>query len=180
MIVYETERLILRHMQPDDCDALMAVFGDPVTMKYYPSAFQRDDVKMWIERWMKSYEENAYGLYAMALKETDTVIGDCGHSRQEVDGEAEIEIGYHVLREHWRKGYATEAARGAVAYGFETLCAKRLISLIRPENTASRRVAEKAGMKMEKSVTWKGLAHLVYSCARSGAVARKAWSIIDR
>lgn len=165
MIVFETERLILRHMRVDDCDALMAVFGDPVTMKYYPSAFQRDDVKKWIEWCMKSYDENGYGLYAMVLKETNTVIGDCGHSRQEVDGEAEIEIGYHVLREHWRKGYATEAARGAVAYGFETLCAKRLISLIRPENTASRRVAEKAGLKIEKSVLRKGLVHLVYSCA---------------
>ncbi len=103
MIVYETERLILRHMRADDIDALMAVFGDPVTMKYYPSAFQRDDVKKWIEWCMKSYDENGYGLYAMALKETNTVIGDCGHSRQEVDGESEIEIGYHVLREHWQE-----------------------------------------------------------------------------
>jgi len=166
MIVYETERLILRHMRADDIDALMAVFGDPVTMKYYPSAFQRDDVKKWIEWCMKSYDENGYGLYAMALKETNTVIGDCGHSRQEVDGESEIEIGYHVLREHWQKGYATEAARGAVVYGFDTICAKRLISLIRPENIPSRRVAEKVGMKIEKSVLRKGLEHLVYSCTR--------------
>ena len=166
MIVYETERLILRHMRPDDFDALMAVFADPVTMKYYSSTFGRDEVKRWIEWCMNSYDENGYGLYAMALRETGTVIGDCGHSRQEVDGEMEVEIGYHVLREHWRKGYATEAARGAAAYGFETLCAKRLISLIRPENIPSRRVAEKVGMKVEKSVLRKGLVHLVYSCAR--------------
>jgi RimJ/RimL family protein N-acetyltransferase len=153
-------------MTTDDLEALMAVFGDPVTMKYYPSAFQRDDVTKWIEWCMKSYDENGYGLYAMVLKENNTVIGDCGHARQEVDGEAEVEIGYHVLREHWRKGYATEAAGGAVTCGFETLCAKRLISLIRPENTASRRVAEKVGMKIEKSVLRKGLVHLVYSRAR--------------
>lgn len=176
MIVFETERLILRRMGPDDFDALMAVFGDQETMKYYPSAFQRDDVKKWIEWCMKSYDENGYGLYAMVLRETNTVIGDCGHARQEVDGEAEIEIGYHVLREHWRKGYATEAARGAVAYGFEALCAKRLISLVRPENTPSRRVAEKVGMKIEKSVLRKGLVHLVYSCARGKARAREGRS----
>ncbi|MGH9865766.1 MAG: GNAT family N-acetyltransferase [Candidatus Acidiferrales bacterium] len=166
MIVFETERLVLRHMAPDDADALLAVLGDPVAMKYYPSAFHRDDVTRWIEWCVKSYAENGYGLYAMVLKKTNTVIGDCGHARQEVEGQTEIEIGHHVQQEHWCKGYATEAARGALEYGFETLCAKRLISLIRPENIPSRRVAEKMGMRVEKEILRKGLAHLVYSIAR--------------
>ncbi|HEV2617577.1 MAG TPA: GNAT family N-acetyltransferase [Candidatus Acidoferrales bacterium] len=166
MIVLETERLILRHMRLEDLEALFATLGDPVTMKYYPHAFLREDVTRWIERSVKSYEENGYGLYAMVLRETGTVIGDCGHARQEVEGRAEIEIGYHVQREHWRKGYATEAARGALAYGFETLHAKRLISLIRPENIPSRRVAEKMGMGIEKEVLRQGIRHFVYSIAR--------------
>lgn len=166
MIVFETDRLVLRHMVPGDLDALFAVLGDPVTMKYYPSAFHRDDVTRWIEWCIDSYEKNGYGLYAMVLKKTNAVIGDCGHARQEVDGKTEIEIGYHVLREHWGQGYATEAARGAVAYGFDTLCAKRLISLIRPENTASRRVAEKVRMKIDREILRKGFRHFVYSLAR--------------
>jgi len=166
MIVFETERLRLRHMTGDDLDALSAVLSDPVAMKYYPSAFKRDDVKRWIEWCMESYAENGYGLYAMVLKKTNTVIGDCGHARQEIDGGTEIEIGYHVVREHWGQGYATEAARGAAAYGFETLCATQLISLVRPENAQSRRVAEKVGMKIEKSILRKGLVHLIYSVAK--------------
>lgn len=164
--IIETERLALRRMTPDDADALFAVLGDPVSMKYYPSAFSRDDVNEWIARWVASCAENGYGLYAMVLKSTGEVIGDCGHARQEVDGVTEIEIGYHVLRSLQGQGYATEAARACVAYGFEKLGVERLISLIRPENLPSRRVAEKAGMKVEKETLRKGFRHLVYSITR--------------
>ncbi|HEV2340283.1 MAG TPA: GNAT family N-acetyltransferase [Candidatus Acidoferrales bacterium] len=165
--VVETERLILRKMTLEDKEALLAVLGDPISMKYYPAAFTREDVRRWIERWRKSYAENGYGLYAMALKATGKVIGDCGHARQEVDGATEIEIGYHVLRELQGQGYATEAARACAEYGFERLGAEKLISLIRPENLPSRRVAEKVGMKVEKEILRKDLVHLVYSILRS-------------
>lgn len=169
MIVLETERLFLRQMIPGDFAALFAVLGDPVAMQYYPRAFSREDVTRWIARCISSYRENGYGLCAMVLKESNGVIGDCGHFRQEIDGRAEIEIGYHVLREKWRQGYATEAARASVAYGFDTLRANRLISLVRPENLPSRRVAEKAGMSVEKEIVHKGFAHLVYSISKAGS-----------
>jgi [ribosomal protein S5]-alanine N-acetyltransferase len=164
--VIETERLVLRRMIPKDEDALLSVLGDAVAMRYYPHAFSRDEVKQWIERWMTSYAENGYGLYAMALKSTGEVIGDCGYARQDVEGTTEIEIGYHVLRSLQGKGFATEAARACVKYGFETLGAKKLISLIRPENLPSRRVAEKMGMTVEKEIFRKGFTHLVYSITR--------------
>jgi RimJ/RimL family protein N-acetyltransferase len=164
--VIETERLLLRRMTPADADALFAVLGDPVSMKYYPDAFSRDDVNRWIAWSIASYDENGYGLYAMTLKSTGAVIGDCGHVRQNVDGAMEIEIGYHVLRALQGQGYATEAARACVEYGFAKLGAKRLISLIRPENLASRRVAEKSGMTIEKEIVRKGFRHFVYSIAR--------------
>lgn len=163
----ETERLILRHVIPGDVDALVDVLGDPVSMKYYPAAFTRDEVCRWIERWVASYAENGYGLYAMVLKFTGQIIGDCGHAKQDVDGVAEIEIGYHVLRSLQGQGYATEAARACVEYGFTKLGAQRLISLIRPENMPSRRVAEKMGMKIEEEIVRKGRAHLVYAISRS-------------
>ena len=166
MMVFETERLVLRHMVADDLDALLAVLGDPEAMKYYPSTFDRDGVARWIEWCVESYEKNGYGLYAMVLKKTNSVIGDCGHARQEIEGATEIEIGYHALREHWGQGYATEAAQGAAAYGFDTLGATRLISLVRPENAASRRVAEKVGMKIERGIMRKGLRHFVYALDR--------------
>lgn len=164
--IIETKRLVLRRMTPEDAGALLAVLGDAVSMKYYPAAFTREDVDCWIERWMKSYAENGYGLYAMTLKATGEVIGDSGFARQDVEGFEEIEIGYHVLRAMQGQGYATEAARACVRYGFAKLGAKKLISLIRPENVPSRRVAEKAGMKVEKETVRKGMKHLVYSITR--------------
>ena len=157
----ETERLILRWMESEDEDALFAVLGDAVSMKYYPAAFTREDVRRWIGRWRKSYAANGYGLYAMVLKVTGKVIGDCGHARQEMDGVTEIEIGYHVLRELQGQGYATEAALACAEYGFEILGAARLISLIRPENLPSRRVADKVGMTIEREIVRKGYATLV-------------------
>ncbi len=163
MTVLETERLVLRHMEQEDADALAAVLSDPVAMQYYPHAFSREEVAQWIERWMASYDANAYGLYAIVLRKTGKVIGDCGHALQDVDGKREIEIGYHVRRNLWGQGYATEAARACVAYGFETLCAPRLISLIRPENFPSRRVAEKAGMNIVGETVRKDILHFVYA-----------------
>ena len=164
--IIETERLMLRRMTMDDEDALLTVLGDPLAMKYYPAAFSREDVRAWIERWVASYAENGYGLYAMTLKSTGEVIGDCGHAKQDVEGVTEIEIGYHVLRALQGKGYATEAARACVEYGFAKLGAKKLISLIRPENLPSRRVAEKMGMGVEKEISRKGFDTLVYSLHR--------------
>jgi RimJ/RimL family protein N-acetyltransferase len=85
---------------------------------------------------------------------------------QDVDGTNEIEIGYHVRRDLWGQGLATEAARACRDYGFARLPVERLISLIRPENLSSRRVAEKNGMTIWKEVTRQNLQHLVYAIRR--------------
>jgi len=167
MTVLETERLVLRHMEAEDAEALAEALSDPIAMQYYPHAFSREEVAQWVARWMASYDANAYGLYAMVLRKTGKVIGDCGHALQNIDGKSEIEIGYHVRRDHWGQGYATEAARACVAYGFETLRAPRLISLVRPENLPSRRVAEKAGMSIASETVYKGIPHLVYAISPS-------------
>ena len=102
----------------------------------------------------------------MILKSTCELIGDCGLVRQSVDAIDEIEIGYHVRRDLWNQGYASEAARACRDYGFANLEVDRLISLIRPENVASRRVAEKNGMTIWKEVTKADLLHYVYAIKR--------------
>jgi ribosomal-protein-alanine N-acetyltransferase len=86
--------------------------------------------------------------------------------RQSVDGADEIEIGYHVRRDLWGQGFATEAARACCDFGFANLEADRLISLIRPENLASRRVAEKNGMTIWKETIRANLLHYVYAIKR--------------
>jgi len=95
------------------------------------------------------------------------LIGDCGITGQQVEGEHFYEIGYHLRRDFWGQGLATEAAIACRNWGFAHLKTERLISLIRPENLASRRVAERMGMTVWKEVNWRGLTHCVYSIERA-------------
>lgn len=103
----------------------------------------------------------------MILKSSGELVGDCGLTVQDVDGQSEIEIGYHVRRDLWGQGLATETARACRDYGFERLPIEQLISLIRPENLPSRRVPEKNGMTVSKEVMRQSLLHLVYAIGRN-------------
>lgn len=150
--VLETERMFLRRMEMDDVDNLMGIFSDPEAMRYYPATKSREEAGGWVRRVRDSYEENGFGLYAAVLKEPDEFAGQCGLVPQEVEGEREVEIGYLFLRKFWGKGLATEAAAACRDYGFDRLGLDRLVSLIDPANLASRRVAEKVGMKLEKRI----------------------------
>ena len=172
MQILETPRLILREFASDDGDALALILSDAETMRFYPSPFDRAGVDDWIARNRNRYAKDGHGLWAMVLKANGEFIGDCGLVVQEVDGANEIEIGYHVRRDLWGQGFATEAARACRDYGFARLPADRLISLIRPENLASRRVAEKNGMAVWKEVIRVGFPHLVYSIAKEGKLTQ--------
>src|SRR5437660_698996 len=132
-------------------------------MKHYPAPIDRGGIQQWIERNLRRYAEDGVGLWAMLLKATGEVIGDCGIVRQQVDGEYLYEIGYHLRRDQWGQGLATESAIACREWGFANLNADRLISIIRPENVPSRRVAERNGMTLWKEVTWRGVRH--YVCA---------------
>jgi RimJ/RimL family protein N-acetyltransferase len=170
MQILETDRLLLREFVPADIDALMAVISDPETMRFYPGPLDRVGVGSWIDRNRRRYRDDGHGLWAMVFKSSGEVIGDCGLTRQTVDGVGEIEIGYHLRRDLWGRGLAPEAAGACRDYGFARLGAERLISLIRPKNFPSRRVAEKVGLALWKEVMWRDLPHCVYvirSIARS-------------
>jgi RimJ/RimL family protein N-acetyltransferase len=166
MPVLETQRLRLREFEPEDVDALATILSDPQAMLYYPMSFDHAAVADWIQRNRTRYANDGYGLWAMILKSTCELIGDCGLVRQSVEGVDEVEIGYHVRSDLWGRGYATEAALACRDYGFANLKVDRLISLIRPENLASRRVAEKNGMTIWKEVTRANLLHYAYAIKR--------------
>src|SRR5262249_13511314 len=162
-VILETARLRLRELTPADVDALEAVLGDPLAMQYYPAAFNRKEVEEWIERNVERYQRDGHGLWAMLLRSTGELIGDCGCTLQEVEGVNHVEVGYHVRRDLWGNGYATEAARACMEYAFTRLGADRVISMIRPENVQSARVAEKNGLVCEKIVFWRGYDHCIYA-----------------
>ena len=167
MQIIETERLLLREFVPDDADALAAVISDPATMRFYPEPRDRAGVESWIERNRQRYRDYGHGLWAMVLKSSGEVVGDCGLARQMVDDVNEIEIGYHLRRDLWGQGLAPEAAGACRDYGFERLGAERLIALIRPANLPSRRVAEKVGLSLWKEVMWRDLLHCVFVIHRT-------------
>jgi [ribosomal protein S5]-alanine N-acetyltransferase len=172
MKILETPRLILREFSADDVDALARVLSDPETMRFYPAPFDQAGVEDWIARNRRRYAKDGHGLWAMVLRSSGELIGDCGLTVQGVEDVSEIEIGYHVRRDHWGQGFATEAARACRDYGFAHLGVSRLVSIIRPENIPSRRVAEKNGMMIWKEVTRVNLPHLVYAIRRERSPAK--------
>lgn len=170
MIRLETPRLVLREMTPEDAPALHAVLGDPETMRWYPRSFTREEVQQWIERQMGRYSSGV-GLLGLELKENGHFIGDCGLVWQQIEADAgttDLEIGYHVHTNYRNRGLATEAARAVRDYAFDTLGAVSVISMIRPENLPSRRVAEKNGLTVDRVVFWRGYDHCVYRLVRTG------------
>jgi RimJ/RimL family protein N-acetyltransferase len=166
MKILETSRVVLREFSADDAEAMTPILSDAETMRFYPAALSREEVGGWIARNIRRYAADGHGLWAMVLKSTGEVVGDCGLVTQDVDGSEELEIGYHVRRDLWGQGLATEAARACRGLGFARFDVRRIISLIRPENAPSRRVAEKNGMTVIKETVRKGLLHLVYAISR--------------
>ena len=162
----ESERLALREFTLDDVDAMFAIIGDAETMKYYPQTFSREDAADWIRRNLERYRRDGFGLYAVTLKATGDFIGDCGLAWQQVEGKTLLEVGYHLHRDQWGHGYATEAARACLDYAFRDLGAAEVVSLIRPENLPSRRVGERNGMTVDKQILFHGLPHLLYVMKR--------------
>lgn len=165
MIVFETARLILRHVTIDDLDPLAALFADPEVMRFSLGTISREDAQRWIEGCLQDYQPDrwGFGLWAVVLRTTSQLIGFCGLTKfADVDGQSEVEIGYRLAKAHWGQGFATEAATATKNYAFSHLGMDRLISLIEAENIPSVRVAEKTGMSLEKTITMWGRSVRVY------------------
>lgn len=109
-MVIETERLILREMTENDFDALYKVLADSDIMQHYPYTFDENRVRNWIERNIERYQIFGFGLWAVCLKETGEMIGDCGLTMQTIHGQIKPEIGYHIRGDQQRNGFAKEAA----------------------------------------------------------------------
>ncbi|GIN14506.1 N-acetyltransferase [Shouchella clausii] len=168
MVILETERLFLRQYSKEDIVPLHSMFSDAETMKYYPAPFSLEKTKNWIQKNRERYEEDGYGLWAVCLKETNELIGDCGLVKQIVEGNREVEIGYHINKKYWSQGYASEAAKGCMEFGLNQLGLNKLISIIDPMNIPSIRVAEKIGFSKEKESFVFNKKHLIYSFTKGG------------
>jgi ribosomal-protein-alanine N-acetyltransferase len=162
----ETKRLILRDMRRSDVEGFHVLFSDPLTMRFWP-VFEQNRTQQWVEDNLRRYARDGFGLWALTLKGSEEVIGDCGLIVQEAEGVTETELGYHVRCDWWGQGLATEAARACRDYGFDQLGKQRLISLIHPDNIASSRVAEKTGMTLMKLIQHRARTRCLYTIERN-------------
>ena len=103
----------------EDFDSIYEILSDQETMEHYPKPFDEEKVRGWIQWNIENYAKYGFGLWAIVLKETGKMIGDCGITIQSIDGELLPEIGYHIHKKYWRKGLGSEAARAVRGWAFE-------------------------------------------------------------
>jgi ribosomal-protein-alanine N-acetyltransferase len=162
----ETERLLLRPYRPGDLDDLHAMFSDPEHMRWYPAPFDLETTQAWLDRQLAAYETRGYALWIVEDQASGTFLGTAGPTLQKVEDVDEVEIGWHTRPGRKGEGIAPEAASAARDWAFANLEVDHLISLVRPENLPSGRVAEKIGMRVDREVDYKGLPHHVYRIDR--------------
>ncbi len=150
-MILKTERLNLREMNQADFNSLCSILQDEETMYAYEGAFSDSEVQEWLDRQLSRYQKWNFGLWAVILKETDEMIGQCGLTMQPWKDTEVLEIGYLFNRSYWHKGYATEAAKACKKYAFEVLQEDEVCSIIRDTNIASQNVALRNGMTVTDS-----------------------------
>ena len=147
VMVIETERLILREMAQSDFFALYKVLADSDIMQHYPDTFDEDRVRNWIQRNIDRYQILGFGLWAVCLKETGEMIGDCGLTMQLINGQIKPEIGYHIRADKQRKGYAKEAAIAVRDWTFNNTPFNTVYSYMKYTNEPSAKTAISYGCK---------------------------------
>lgn len=150
MIKIETARLWIREYDIADLSALHEILSDEATMSFWPKPFEYQQSEEWIKNRGIANYGTGYGRFAVVLKETGEIIGDAGLLRLEVAGEPENDLGYIIQSSHWSRGFGFEAAEAFMRYGFERLQADRICANMPETHVASRKVAEKLGMKLER------------------------------
>lgn len=173
---FTTNRLIIRALSERDIPVWTDFFLDETYFEFIgldKNTGACDHSRNWINRQLKRYENNEYGLMALIDKESMEMVGQCGLITMNVENSRELEVGYHIISRYKGKGYATEAAMFFRDYAFGNNLADNLIAVIHINNKDSMSVAAKLGMKRERETIcmnkpafryiitrndWKGLA----------------------
>jgi RimJ/RimL family protein N-acetyltransferase len=166
-IVLETPRLTLRELLPTDLDFLAGMLADPEVSHHYERRFTREASADWLARQMERYRTDGHGLWLAAERATGEPVGQVGLLLQQVKAIKRPEVGWLLHRPFWGRGYATEAGLAVRDAAFTRWNYPEVISLIRPANLPSQRVAERIGMSPEpERVHFNGYEHIVYRAAR--------------
>jgi len=169
-----TSRLTIRPLTENDIPAWAAFFVHNPGLRFFnldDGLRPEEKARYWIQRQLGRYKNNLFGLMALVETKTGELIGQCGLLVQEVNGQPEIEIGYHVLPKHWGMSFAPEAAQFFKQYAFDNKLAGSVISIITTENTNSQRVAENNGMAQTVQTEFQQKPVFIYRVQKSVAVA---------
>ena len=162
-----TERLHLRPFTAADRAAIHAVYSDPEVMRYVGHGAHRTpaETAAALRVYGEVLERRGFSFLAVTERDGGALVGDAGLHPLGDD----IELGYTLARGAWGRGYATELGRALLAYAFDVLGAARVVAQVEPENTASRRVLEKLGMREVETRSAYGRPHLLYEVLRGSS-----------
>jgi RimJ/RimL family protein N-acetyltransferase len=176
-----TERLLLRQWRDGDLEPFAALNRDPEVMHHFPAALTREESDALAEAQRRAIAERGWGLWAVEIPGSAPFIGFVGLSvpRFEAHFTPAVEVGWRLAREHWGHGYATEAARAAVAFGFGELGLEEIVSFTTVRNARSRAVMERLGMTHDPAddfdhpalPDWPERRHVLYRLARNRSSA---------
>jgi RimJ/RimL family protein N-acetyltransferase len=143
-----TARLVLRRWRADDLAPYAALNADPEVMRYFPSTLTREESARSIAVIESRFDELGYGLWAVEVPAVAAFVGFVGLNPVTFDAPftPAVEVGWRLARVHWGRGYATEGARAAIAFGFDVHGLEEIVSFTTPANTRSWHVMEKLGM----------------------------------
>ena len=149
--VLETERLLLRPYRDDDLGGLAALCADPVVMHHFPQTLDRASSEKLAERIKAHFELHGFGPWSVEIKDTHMYAGFVGLMVPAFETHFTpcVEVGWRLARKYWGRGYATEAARVSLAFGFETVDCDEIVSMTVPGNRRSRAVMARLGMRRQ-------------------------------
>jgi len=170
-MILETPRLILRSFQDEDIGRLAELMANRDFMRFSLGPYTREQTQSVLQKFLSWNQAGLPSQFAVIFRGNNEPIGYCGFLHWHLDGADEVEIGYRLHPDYWNRGLASEAAQAVRDHAFRDLNLPKVISLIHPDNIASRRVAEKNGMKIERETVFRGFPTQVF------AITREQWLV---
>jgi len=164
-LVLRTVRLTLHELQLSDLDYIAALLGDPQVMEFWGRVYTREQSLEWIQRQQARYARDGYAYWLVRERSSGRAVGQAGALRQRVGDRDEAGLAYILDKEHWGKGFATEAAAASLDYIRDVVKRPRAVCLVRPENVRSVSVAEKLAMSETARIQYYGFEHIVFAKA---------------
>jgi RimJ/RimL family protein N-acetyltransferase len=168
-MILETPRLILRPFREEDIELLAELMANRDFMRFSLGPYTREQTQSVLQKFLSWTQADLPSQFGVIFRRNNDLIGYCGFLHWRLDGADEIEIGYRLHPDYWNRGIASEAAQAVRDHALRDLRLPKVISLIHPDNIASRRVAEKNGMKIERETVFRGFPTQVF------AITREQW-----